>query len=183
MTPGNDHDISFEVLVNANKKKVFNVALNFVRHVEDAEDITQEVFIEVYRSLKGFNRQSSEATWIYRIAVNKSLDHLRRQKTQKRFGFLTSLFGESGELKHDQSHTDHPGILLENKERSRALFAAMDTLPESQKTAFILFHIEELAQKEIAEIMETSPKAVESLIQRAKAGLKLKLEKMYKRGI
>lgn len=184
MATGNDPEISFEELVNANKKKVFNVALGFVRNVEDAEDITQEVFIEVYRSLERFNRQSSESTWIYRITVNKSLDHLRKQKTGKRFGFITGLFQkESSELKHDRQHYDHPGVLMENKEKARALFAAIDTLPENQKSAFILFHLEELSQKEIVAIMETSSKAVESLIQRAKANLRVKLEKLYKRGI
>ncbi|MGZ3899783.1 MAG: RNA polymerase sigma factor [Bacteroidia bacterium] len=176
--------ISFREIVESNKNKVYNTAFGFVQNIEDAEDITQEVFIEVHRSLEKFNRQSSLSTWIYRIAINKSLDFLRKKNRKKRFGFMSSLFGESGEQKHEQPHFDHPGILMENKEKSSILFAAIDTLPENQKSAFILFHLEELSQKEIAVIMEISPKAVESLIQRAKAGLRNKLEKIYnKRGI
>lgn len=91
---------------------------------------------------------------------------------------------ETGELKHDKGHFDHPGIIAERKENARFLFAAIDGLLENQKTAFILFHIEELSQKEIAEIMGITPKAVESLIQRAKANLKEKLGNLFnKRGI
>lgn len=177
--------IPFNELVEKHKNRVYNTALGFVQNVEDAEDITQEVFIEVHRSLKGFNQQSSVSTWLYRITVNKSLDFLRKKNRQKRFGFLTSIFNkESGELNYDKGHFDHPGILMENKEKARILFSTIDILPENQKTAFILFHIEELSQKEIATIMNTSPKAVESLIQRARVTLRTKLETIYKnRGI
>lgn len=150
----------------------------------DAEDISQEVFIEVYRSLNKFEGQSSLSTWIYRITVNKSLDFLRKKRSVKRFGFFTSLFGGEGEQLHDRGHFEHPGVALENKEKSRFLFDAIESLPEKQKTAFVLFNIEELPQKEIAEIMAISPKAVESLIQRAKVNLREKLEKIYRqRGI
>jgi RNA polymerase sigma factor (sigma-70 family) len=167
--------------VDAHKTRVFNTAISFVQNTEDAEDISQEVFIEVYRSLPQFKEQSAISTWIYRITVNKSLDHLRKKNRHKRFGFLSSLFYEdSGELKHDQPHFDHPGILMENKEKARYLFAAIETLPENQKTAFILFTIEDLSQKQIADIMETSPKAVESLIGRAKQTLRGKLQTLYK---
>lgn len=164
---------------------MYNTALGFVQNTADAEDIAQEVFIEVYRSLKGFNHQSSVSTWIYRITVNKSLDHLRKKKRARRSGFLTSIFNrEDGELNADKAHFDHPGILMENKDKARILFAAIELLPENQKTAFILFHVEELSQKEIAGIMDSSPKAVESLVRRAKETLRGKLEKLYnKRGI
>jgi RNA polymerase sigma factor (sigma-70 family) len=167
-------------LVDAHKTRVFNTAISFVQNTEDAEDISQDVFIEVYRSLPQFKENASVSTWIYRITVNKSLDHLRKKKRQKRHGFLSSLFYEdSGELIHDKPHFDHPGILMENKEKARYLFAAIDTLPENQKTAFILFNIEDLSQKQIAEIMGTSPKAVESLIGRARQTLRDKLKNFY----
>jgi RNA polymerase sigma-70 factor (ECF subfamily) len=142
------------------------------------------VFIEVYRSLQNFSGNSTLSTWIYRITVNKCLDFLRKKQSRKRFGIFSGLFGNEGEQLHDKQHFDHPGVLLENKEKSMMLFGAIEQLPENQKTAFILFHLEDLPQKEIAVIMNTSPKAVESLIQRAKAGLREKLEKFYRqRGI
>lgn len=178
-------EISFKEIVDANKSRVYNTAISFLQNREDAEDITQDVFIEVYYSLEKFKQQSALSTWIYRITVNKSLDLLRKKNRKKRFGFMSSIFNsETGEINLDKGHFDHPGILLEKKENARILFAAIEVLSENQKTAFILFHIEELSQKEIAVIMDLSPKAVESLIQRAKGVLREKLGNLYKnRGI
>jgi len=172
-------------LVDSHKARVFNTAISFLQNNEDAEDITQEVFIEVYSSLQKFKGQASISTWIYRITVNKSLDHLRKKGRKKRFGFMTSLFNtDAGEVNADAGHFEHPGILLEKKELSKVLFEAIGTLSENQKTAFILFHIEELSQKEIGEVMSLSAKAVESLIARAKVSLRIQLEDIYKkRGI
>lgn len=177
--------MSFREIVDTHKTRVFNTAISFLQNREDAEDLTQEVFIEVYHSLEKFKGESSISTWIYRITVNKSLDYLRKKNRKKRFGFMSSLFNkETGEVNVDAAHFDHPGILLERKENARMLFEAIEQLSENQKTAFILFHVEELSQKEIGEVMSLSSKAVESLIQRAKAALRIKLEDIYKkRGI
>ena len=114
---------NFQQIFNANNKKVFNICLNIIKNTEDAEDITQEVFLEVHHSFEKFrNEKSSVSTWIYRIAVNKSLDFLRIKKRKKRFAFLTQLFHpETGEPLHDVSHFDHPGVILENKERSQII--------------------------------------------------------------
>lgn len=176
---------NFRQLFHENNKKVFNVALNFLQNREDAEDITQEVFIEVFRSFHQFNERSAVSTWIYRIAVNKSLDFLKAKKRKKRFAFLTQLFHpETGEVLHEVSHFEHPGVSLENKERSQILFRAIEKLPDSQKTAFILFRIEGLPQKEVAQVMNITEKAVESLVQRAKENLRKILENFYhSRGI
>ncbi len=145
-----------------------------------AEDIAQEVFVTVFRSVLSFNERSAIATWIYRITVNKCLDHLRAKNRQKKAGMLGSLFyRDSGEILHDRPAFDHPGILLEQRENARYLFKAIETLPDSQKTAFILAHIEDLPQKDIAEIMDISIKAVESLLQRAKINLRKKLSGIY----
>jgi RNA polymerase sigma factor (sigma-70 family) len=178
-------DINFRELVEANKNRVYNTALGFLQQHEDAEDLCQEVFIEAHRSLSGFREESTVSTWLYRITVNKCLDHLRAQKRRKRFAFFSELFRkETGDFNHDSPHFDHPGVQLEKKESARYLFWAIETLPENQKTSFILANLEELSQKEIAAIMGLSPKAVESLIQRAKANLRKKLENRYdKRGI
>jgi RNA polymerase sigma-70 factor (ECF subfamily) len=75
-------------------------------------------------------------------------------------------------------HFDHPGVLMEQKENARLVFKLIDELKENQKTAFILFHLEELSQKQIAEIMGISTKAVELLVRRAKLKLKEKLDKI-----
>jgi RNA polymerase sigma factor (sigma-70 family) len=175
-------EIEFKKLYEQQKTRVYNTALGFLQNATDAEDITQEVFIEIHRSLGAFGQRSSLSTWIYRITINKCIDHTRKKKRQKTFGFLSIVRDDEGEINLEAGHFDHPGIILENKEKSRILFAAIDILPENQKTAFILFHLEELSQKEIAEVMGTSPKAVESLVQRAKVSLREKLEKYYEKG-
>jgi RNA polymerase sigma factor (sigma-70 family) len=175
----------FRQVFDTNNKKVFNICLNLLQNIEDAEDITQEVFIEVFHSLQQFKERSALSTWIYRIAVNKSLDFLKSKKRKKRFAFLTQLFHpETGEVLHEVSHFDHPGAMLENKERSQILFSAINKLPENQKTAFVLFKMEGFSQKEVARIMKLSDKAVESLVGRAKENLKRSLENIYhQRGI
>lgn len=180
MEEQNPENINLEEIIRQNKNLVFNTAISFLQNREDAEDITQEVFIEVYHSISRFRKESKISTWLYRITINKCIDHQRKQNAGKRFGFLSSLFkDDSGELKHDKGHFDHPGILMERKEQARYLFKALDKLPENQKTAFILFCIEDLSQKEIAEIMKISPKAVESLVARARQGMKKILEKWH----
>jgi RNA polymerase sigma-70 factor (ECF subfamily) len=159
---------------------VFNTAISIVQDHGIAEDITQEVFVTVYRSVSSFNERSSLSTWIYRITVNKCLDHLRAQKRQKRMGIFGSIFyKDSGEPIVDNPNFDHPGIKLEQRENARYLFEAIETLQHNQKTVFVLAHIEELPQKDIAEIMNLSVKAVESLLQRAKMNLRKKLSSIY----
>ena len=145
-----------------------------------AEDITQEVFVTIFRSILSFNQQSSLSTWVYRITVNKCLDHLRTKKRQ-RLSLFSQLFQKSGEPFNEKTTFDHPGIQLEQRENARYLFKAIEDLPNNQKTIFILAHIEELPQKEIAEIMNMSLKAVESVLQRAKGNLRKKLSGYYDR--
>ena len=171
---------AFKQLVDTYQQKVFNTAISMVQDHGMAEDITQEVFITVYKSLLSFNGRSGMSTWIYRITVNKCLDHLRAGNRKKRLGLISSLFHkDTGEEIHSKPHFDHPGILLEQKEKARYLFEAIESLPETQKTVFVLAHVEELLQKDIAEIMNLSVKAVESLLQRAKNNLRKKLRTIY----
>src|ERR1043165_562987 len=163
---------SFQQIYEQYKNKVFNTVLSYLQNSEDAEEVTQDVFLEIYHKLAQFEGRSSLSTWIYRIAINKSLDFLKAKSRKKRFAFISSLFNDSGELKHDHPDFYHPGIALENKEKSAILFKAINFLPEKQKTAFILSKLEGLSYAEIADVMETTVASVESLLVRAKQGLK-----------
>ena len=156
---------------------VYNLALNYVQNVEDAEEITQDVFVSVYQSLHSFQENSSLSTWMYRNTINKSLDFLKSKQRKKRFALLTSLFFDnSNDLKHNPPEYNHPGVLLEHKEALGKLFKVINELPNKQKTALILHKIEQKSQAEVAEIMNISLKAAESLIQRAKTNLSKKLD-------
>jgi RNA polymerase sigma-70 factor (ECF subfamily) len=168
--------VQFEELYNQHKNLVYNLALQYVQNTEDAEEITQDVFVSVYEKLDSFRQESKHSTWLYRITINKSLDFIKAKKRQKRFSFFTTLFHEeTGEVKHQVSDFNHPGVLMEEKEQLRKLFSLINELPDNQKTALILMKIEEKSQAETGEIMNLSPKAVESLVQRAKSNLAKKL--------
>jgi RNA polymerase sigma-70 factor (ECF subfamily) len=166
---------TLEFLYQTHKDLVYNLALNYVQNSEDAEEITQDVFLSVYQSMSSFKAQANIKTWIYRITINKSLDFLKAKKRQKRFSHLTSLFFDnSSEIKFQESDFKHPGIIMEEKEAFMQLFKTINQLPDNQKTVLILSKIENKSQKEIAEIMNLSIKAVESLFQRAKKNIEKK---------
>lgn len=167
----------FEGLYEQYSVLVYNVALNYVQNVEDAEEITQDVFIQVHDSLGKFNGKSSFKTWIYRIAINKSLDFIKQKGAKKRF-FSFGLRGSDDEVGR-LSDFEHPGILLERKEEARELFAVIELLPESQRTAFLLSKVDGMSNTEVGEIMQLSVSAVESLVFRAKNSLKERLVKNF----
>lgn len=167
---------AFDALLNEFKDRVFNTCLGFVRNQQAAEDLAQEVFIEVYLSLDQFEGRSKLSTWIYRIAVTKSLEHLRHAKRKKRFAPITRIFqGDQGESEWLPAHS-HPGLELENKELGEQIFKVIDNLPENQKTAFVMHVIEGYSYQEIADILESSVSSIESLIFRARQKLRKKLD-------
>ncbi|PWJ59940.1 RNA polymerase sigma-70 factor (ECF subfamily) [Dyadobacter jejuensis] len=160
------------------KSMVYNLALGYVPHMADAQDITQEVFVKLYQHHSSYDpAKASLKTWVYRVTINHCLDFIKAKRRQKRFGLFLDLFrSESGEKPEPVAPTAHPGLLLEEREGIDTLMAAIQQLPEKQKTVIILLKIEDRSQKEVAEIMEISVKAVESLFQRAKTHLAKKLE-------
>ncbi len=172
-------ETAFKEIVDKWQDLVYNTAIAIVQNEQDAEDLTQEVFIQVYESIQQFKGQSKFSTWLYRITVTKSLDLLRKRKTRKRFAFMKSLFGSDNEIIQDPPDFFHPGIALDNKETGKLLFRAIARLPDNQKIAFTLHKVEGLSHQEISEIMNTSVTAVESLVHRARNNLKKILEEYY----
>lgn len=172
-------EAAFRELIHRYQTNVYQTVISFLRSSAHADDVTQEVFIEVYESIHGFRQQSSLSTWLYRIAVTKSLEHLRKNKARKRWGFLYSLWDDDGTLRFDAPGYDHPGVSLENKERAEALFRAVEQLPELQQTAYTLAKIKGLSQQEVAEVMGTSSAAVESSLHRATQNLRKQLTHYY----
>lgn len=170
---------AFEEFYESYKSRVYNICLGYTQHIEDAEEVMQDVFVEVFKSVERFEGKSSISTWMYRISVNKSLDFLRYKKRKKRFAQIQRLWGGEKDEALDLPDFVHPGVLVENQEKAQTLFRAINSLAEKQKTAFILSFVEELPRKEVAEIMNIQLKACESLLQRAKANLRKKLENFY----
>ena len=168
---------AFKYLVDTYQDRVYNTALGIVQNPGDAEDVAQEVFIQVFRSIKDFKGDAKISTWLYRIATTRALDLLRSRKSKKRFAFLQRILGEGEEPVNQLPDFHHPGVALEQKENVARLMKAVTQLPENQKTAFVLHKLEGLSYQEVAEIMKTSLPAVESLLHRARQNLKKTLEK------
>jgi RNA polymerase sigma factor (sigma-70 family) len=168
---------AFKYLVDNYQDRVYNTAIGIVQNAEDAEDVAQEVFIQVYRSIHSFKGESKLSTWLYRIATTRSLDLLRSRKSKKRFGFIQRLMGDGEEPLHEIPDFNHPGVALEKKENAAKLFRAIGKLPDQQKTAFTLHKMEGLSYQEVSQVMETTVPAVESLMHRAKQNLRKILEK------
>jgi len=173
---------TFRKLIGQFRDRVFNTAIGMLQHQENAEDVTQEVFMEVFRSAGRFRGDCSLSTWIYRITVQKSLEHIRSGQRKKRNGFNFSLFGKENQVEiAAEAPFYHPGIQLENRERAAILFKAIAKLPVSQQTAFVLHKVEGLSQAEIAEIMNGTVSSVESLIVRARQRLRELLGDYYEK--
>lgn len=171
---------AFRKLVDEWQDMVYNTAVGIVQNPDDADDITQEVFVQVFQSIQSFKGDSKFSTWLYRITVSKALDHEKKKNRKKRFGFVQSLFGGREEEQLHPVEFDHPGVLAERKERAAALFNALKQLAPNQRIAFTLHKLERQSYQEVAEIMNTTLFAVESLMGRAKGNLKKILNDYYR---
>jgi len=169
----------FSDVVNKWQDKVYNTAISIVQNQEDAEDICQEVFVQLHESIGTFRGEALLSTWLYRITVNKALDYEKKKKTKKRGGLLKAFFIR--EESDEPAHFEHPGVLAENKESAKALFYALKKLPESQRIAFVLHKIEGNSYDEIAAITSSTRMAVESLLARAKMNLRKILKNWYEK--
>ncbi|MEO7766679.1 MAG: RNA polymerase sigma factor [Ferruginibacter sp.] len=170
----------FTTAVKLYQDMVYNTAVGIVQNADDADDITQEVFVQVYLSINSFKGNSKLSTWLYRITISKALDHEKKKKRKKRFGFMQSIFGNQEAEQNFAVEFDHPGVQLEKKESAAELFKALKQLPDKQRIAFTLHKLEGQSHLEIAEIMNTSLYAVESLVGRAKNNLRKVLSNYYK---
>jgi RNA polymerase sigma-70 factor, ECF subfamily len=176
------NEVVFRVLVEKYQKLVYNACYNLIKQREDAEDVAQDVFIEIYESIHQFRNESKLSTWLYRIAINKSLNHIRKHKWKSMvFSFETFFTGEKNvRLEIEDSNALNSPETLDYTERTLVLKKAMDSLPENQRIAFTLCKYDELSYQEISEIMNLSISSIESLIHRAKLGLQKKLISYYK---
>lgn len=178
---GNEN--AFRRLVENYQKLVVNICYGMVHNREDAEDIAQDVFVEVYRNVDSFRADAKLSTWLYRIAVNRSLNHIRNNKKHKWFqSFDSEVEAKNRQLLQlESSKADQPEYDLENKQRAIILYEAINTLPDNQRVAFTLSKYEELSYQEISEVMDMSVSSVESLLFRAKKNLQKKLYTCYKK--
>lgn len=169
---------AYQLLVHSFSGKIYNLVFSILQNAQDAEDVSQEVFTTVYLSIGQFKGESRLSTWMYRIAVNKCQEQIRKRSRKKRFAWLTGL-NQAEEIV--SMPFMHPGIELENKERAAILMRAIAVLPENQRIAFTMHKLEGISYEEIGQIMKVSLSSVESLIFRATRNLREKLRDYYEK--
>lgn len=151
-TKGNVEKAANE-FVRQYKNFIYLVAFRYLKNYDDAEDITQEVLIEAIQRLKDFRQESSLKTWLYRIAVNKSKNLLRKQKVRAFLRFSSSNDDEGKEMDFpDNSQNDK----LERKELEERFLEILATLPEKQREVFSLRYFDNLSFNEISRMLGTS---------------------------
>jgi RNA polymerase sigma-70 factor, ECF subfamily len=171
---------AFREVVRRHQSLVLNCAYKFLRNTESAEDLTQEVFVEVFESIGSFRAEAQLSTWIYRITVTKALNRLKSLKRKKRFAAVLSLSSDPDQPLQLRDPTT-PDEVLENRERAEILTRALEKLPANQRIAFTLSRAEGMSYEQIAKVMNTSLASVESLIHRARVSLRKKLSAYYHR--
>jgi len=148
-------------------RKVFNVAYKFVGRQDEAEDLTQDIFLKLFKSLKTFDRRANFSTWLISVSRNLCIDHYR--STRREHDMVThdvdvvSLARPSG--------VDSPQAALEQRDRVALLRAALDTLAPSLRTAVMLRDIQELSYQEIADRLGVPEGTVKSRINRGRTEL------------
>ncbi|MFO7829930.1 MAG: RNA polymerase sigma factor [Bacteroidales bacterium] len=174
-------ETAFKLFVEKYHQLVLNVCNNILHDFDDSMDISQEVFIKIYESIDQFRGDSKITTWLYRIAVNKSLNFLRSKKKNKWFTSLDVLFGDENKRIDPVDDELQPGQDMELDENKKVLHDALKKLPEKQNIAITLSNFEELPYKEIAEIMNISVSEVGVLINRGKNKLQKIIIDYYKK--
>ena len=169
-------DRAFDQLVERHKQRVFNLVYRFLGARADTDDIAQEVFMAVYRARASYEPRARFTTWLFAIVRNTCYRELRRGGP--RTLSLSQQAGQDGSpvaafVADDRAPSALASLLKD--ERARAVQRAIDSLPEAQRMAVLLRRYEQFSYEEIAEAMGCSPKAVKSLLHRARANLKERL--------
>ena len=165
-------EVAFRTLVERYQQRVYSTAFSLLRSAEEAEDVAQEVFVEVYQTVARFRSETALSTWLYRLATSRALQHRRRTTAKKRFAYFTSLLGFHNQVLHEPPDHAHPLALLESEQQLRLLHGHISRLPSQQQVAFTLRHEQDLSYAEIAAVLSITVSAVESLLFRARQTLR-----------
>jgi RNA polymerase sigma-70 factor (ECF subfamily) len=170
---------AFEALFARHTRSIINFAYRFVRNREIAEELAQEVFLKVYENAAGYRVQAKFTSWLYKIATNVCLNEIRKPQFRIPHRSLNApgLDGGNHDDEIPESGTAKgPDAILERRTLARILKEALEHIPEKQRVAFILNKYQELSYAEVAEVLDSSEKAVKSLIHRAKEALAERLK-------
>lgn len=162
---------AFAPLVRAYEPGIYGLCFRMARNTEDAQDLTQEIFLRAYRALGGFRGESRFSVWLYRLGHNVCLDFLRRRKRQWEVSLTqTDEDGQEQELEIPDGRYE-PDALLARAELRRAVRLGLMALPEDQRRILLLREIGGLRYDEIAAVLELEEGTVKSRIFRARKKL------------
>ncbi|MEG6611909.1 sigma-70 family RNA polymerase sigma factor [Pseudoclostridium thermosuccinogenes] len=168
---------AFEQLIEDYQKRVFNIALRMIGNYDDANELAQEVFIRIFKSIKDFKEESSLSTWIYRITTNVCLDEIRKRKNKNVVSLDEEVKLEEGDLQRQVEDTrPTPDVIAEKNEVRKLVKDAIMSLPEEQRTVIILRDIQGFSYEEIAKIMKCPEGTVKSRINRSRQILRDRLK-------
>ncbi len=174
---------AFEQLVRQYERQIFRVAQHITQNREDAEDITQDVFLKAYEKLEQFQGNSKFSTWLVRIAVNESLMRLRKRKTSKTVSMNEDVHTEDGSIPRDFAEwRPNPEQIFGQSELGDILRRTIQGLPPGFRTVFTLRDIENLSTEETAEALGLSVPAVKSRLLRARLQLRERLSRYFRQG-
>jgi RNA polymerase sigma-70 factor, ECF subfamily len=173
---------SFREIINKYKKVVYNHSRSFLRDAQEAEDVSQEIFISIFNNIKNFRGDSKLSTWIYRITVNTCKNRLKQMKRQRSQIAEEAFENEDGELEQrivniKDKEEKEPDNLFAGESLKTAILARVDELTEEQKNVIMLRDVDGLSYDEVADVMKISVSAVKSKLFRARENLREKLEK------
>ncbi len=160
---------AFEALVKAYETKLYNVAFRMVSDSEDAMDIVQEVFLKAYQALPNFRGDSKFSTWIYRICMNASLDHLRRHKKAQVYSLDAPVeFSDSEAQRQVEDSAESTEEIVEARFLGEKMLHVLNDLEPHYRAVLILCDVQGYSYQEIAEILDMSLGTVKSRIHRAR---------------
>lgn len=170
---------AFTELVHRHESRVYTLALKMLRNPADAEDVLQETFINVLRSLKQFRGESTFATWLYRIAYNGTLMRLR--KSSMAVSLDEAIEGDESEIPRELTDWSHdPESALLNQETRSEMQAAVDTLSTPLRSVFILRDVDGLSTEETAAVLDVSVPVVKTRLHRARMIMRNRLTDYYR---
>ncbi len=179
------NQLSFQLLVERYQDRMFSLVRHFTRNAVEVEDIVQETFLKAYRRLGSFQQQASFSTWLYRIAVNSSLDCLKRRgRSPVRAVEDPELLASGEGTARGGGSSGTAGILapdarLEREEIAEITHRVLDALPEIFRQVLVLREFEDMAYQEIADVLGISIGTVESRLFRARARFRECLARLY----
>lgn len=173
-------EAAFGKLVAAYQDRLINIFVNLVGNEELAQDLTQELFLRIYRARHGYEPNAKFSTWVYRIATNLASNSRRTKGRRKEVQLKASESGPMGTRPAERLLADKSALMptrqLDKRELQQLVREALETLNDRQKMAVLLHKFEDLSYTDIGEAMEMSPQAVKSLLSRARENLRVKLE-------